>query len=460
MAGLVVVSAYTQEEKCQGLETNESMHTFLLPPPPPPRRNHPDVLTHAHLAEQSKEAVFGVKGTSPVHDILEIPDMVLLDYMHQVLEGEYTRRFSKWLSGTCPSEFTLDNNITKEDLSRQLQSTSVTHDFNRKLRPIEEFKKWKASEKQTLFLHVGLPVMKGHFPPELFYHHCLLVTGVRLLCEDSITEAQILIADAMLSSYTRLLPTLFDITEATYNSHSLTHLADQVRSHGPLILHSGFVFESMLAHLKRLFHGTRGIPDQIIKKLAVAQHATGHVLKNVQGNDPVEEFAEQLLKPAASKREITLSVGMKFITPLQQQIPDIPHPVEGFPTDTDGLRVAQRMRKGGQVFHSSYYARKKNSVSYLVQFEEGGETCFGKVEYYVKDGNDGFAVVNLLTNLHFNVSQRGLPEPKDPVLKEFLGSWLPWVPLYSCTEVCSIQVYQMLSNCQPNCVCRKWRCQC
>lgn len=69
----------------------------------PSRRNHNDFLLHALLAEQSGEAVYGVKGTSPVHDILDMPEMILLDYMHQVLEGEYTRRLSKWFNGSCPS---------------------------------------------------------------------------------------------------------------------------------------------------------------------------------------------------------------------------------------------------------------------------------------------------------------------------------------------------------------------
>ncbi|CAB4038528.1 Hypothetical predicted protein [Paramuricea clavata] len=85
----------------------------------PPRRNHNEILLHANLAQQSGEAIYGVKGTSPVHDILQIPEMLLLDYMHQVLEGEYTRMLAKWLSGSCPSGVTsLSNGETKKRLAR------------------------------------------------------------------------------------------------------------------------------------------------------------------------------------------------------------------------------------------------------------------------------------------------------------------------------------------------------
>ena len=175
--------------------------------------------------------------------------------MHQVLEVEYTRRLLKWFTGSYPSGV---DEVTKPAPSGKLTSTFLPHDFKRKLRQVEEFNKWKANEKQPMFLRIGLPLLKQLLPPELFYYHCLLVTGIRLLCEDTISENDINAAKAMLLNYSRLLSSLFDVSEARYNSHYLTHLPLQVRNHGLLILHSIFVFESMLAHLKRLFHGTRG----------------------------------------------------------------------------------------------------------------------------------------------------------------------------------------------------------
>ena len=153
----------------------------------------------------------------------------------------------------------------------------TAHDFKRKLRPVEEFHKCKATEKQVLFFHAGLPILKPYLPAEHFYHHSLLVSAIRMLCKDEIRDHDIDIADAMLATYTRLLPTLFSETECTYNSHALTHLPEQVRAHGPLIPHSTFVFEAMLAYLKRLFHGSRGILDQICRKLETTQHASQEV---------------------------------------------------------------------------------------------------------------------------------------------------------------------------------------
>lgn len=50
----------------------------------------------------------------------------------------------------------------------------------------------------------------------------------------------------------------------TYNCHSLLHLADDVKQHGPLWTHSCFPFEVYNGDLKDLFHGTQNIPGQVI----------------------------------------------------------------------------------------------------------------------------------------------------------------------------------------------------
>lgn len=253
--------------------------------------------------------------------------------------------------------------MSKEEqanVSHQLQTIKLPHDFKRKFRPVEEFSKWKASEKGALFHHAGLPILKPLLPPEHFYHHCLLQTGIRILCEDKVTDHGIDIADAMLSSYIRLIRNLFDEKECTYNSHSLTHLPEQVRSHGPLILHSTFVFESMLAHLKRLSHGSRGISDQICKKLGVIQHANQNIRKDVQGNDAAMEFADNLMQHGSkSSNAIQLDNGVKFVPPFKRNIPHVAFPIENFFVDRNELITCQRMKKDGQVYHSLNYVRKK-----------------------------------------------------------------------------------------------------
>lgn len=111
------------------------------------------------LAAEIKEPVFGIMGPYPIHSILKIPDMLLLDYMNQVLEGEYTRRQSKWLGGSCPSEIAFSK-TDQGNISHKPHSVMLPHDFKKKFRPFEEFRRWKAGEKELVFLPVGLPALK------------------------------------------------------------------------------------------------------------------------------------------------------------------------------------------------------------------------------------------------------------------------------------------------------------
>ena len=88
-----------------------------------------------------------------MHSILQIPEM-LFDYMHQVPEGKFTRRMTKWLVGSCSSGVNLKPHV--QNLSERLQTISLPHDFKQKFRSLDEFKRWKGSEKLNFFLHASL----------------------------------------------------------------------------------------------------------------------------------------------------------------------------------------------------------------------------------------------------------------------------------------------------------------
>ncbi len=50
---------------------------------------------------------------------------------------------------------------------------------------------------------------------------------------------------------------------ANMNLHLLRHIPDCVRDWGPLWVYSCFIFESLNGHLKKFFHGTRSMNNQV-----------------------------------------------------------------------------------------------------------------------------------------------------------------------------------------------------
>ena len=65
------------------------------------------------------------------------------------------------------------------------------------------------------------------------------------------------------------------------------------------------------------------------------------------------------------------------------------------------------------------YVRRQSAVSFLVKIKEEDEEYFGKVIFFVRQRNAGFAVVLVYRNLKNNICEYGLPEANDPVVKEF-----------------------------------------
>ena len=92
--------------------------------------------------------------------------------MHLVLASEF---LNIWLDNQSDNAFLANY---KEGIDEATLNVKFPHDFNRKLRPVSELKRWKDRELQNLFLHAGLPIMKLFLANDLFCHFAVLVTAI------------------------------------------------------------------------------------------------------------------------------------------------------------------------------------------------------------------------------------------------------------------------------------------
>lgn len=382
----------------------------------PPRRTHKQTLLHARTAERTGKSVFGIKGVSPLLRVLEVPSQVLLDYMHLVLAGEFLRRMNIWLNHQSDQGFLSE---CKDQVDEAMMNIKFPHDFNRKLRPLSELKRWKDRELQNLFLHASLPVLKPFFPDDYFCHIALLVTAIRLLTNDVITDGDIAIAKLLIRSYQRLMSSLYGETEQTYTCHALGHLPDQVQEHGPLILHSSFVFEAMISHLKRQFHGTRGIVAQIVKNLLLAQNSGFIIAKETKEPPEVRSFIDEHIMPKENKSVHKIGEKSYLFLPLKNSPKLSNSVVRCLDLEEQQVHQASRLFQDGQVFHSLAYKRKGKSCSYIIQFQEDGKDEFGIVQYFLLARNNGFAVIQKFEKKG-SICSSELEEQDDPMVKSFI----------------------------------------
>ena len=221
-----------------------------------------------------------------------------------------------------------------------------------------------------------MPLLKTLLPSEFFYHLSIFVTAICLFIDDQISSEDIELARILLVHYGRLVEPLYEKSEQTYTVHALQHLPEQVKNFGPLILHSGFVFEAMISHLKRLFHGTQCILDQIVKNVIIAQN-TNMFIENSTSSGQNEElcnFARNLAEHNKSSTSqqydgISLIGEVKIGPNLQASVLEALQRRFGSDLIVSSIMEAYRMKKDHQVYHSLAYKRKGKSCSYLVQYQ-------------------------------------------------------------------------------------------
>ena len=133
--------------------------------------------------------------------------------------------------------------------------------------------------EKNLFLHASLPIVKPYFPDDYFCHFALLVTMIRLLTNDVISDSEIEIATLFIWTYQQLIPSLYGKTEQTSTCHVLGHLADQV-TRPPY-----FTFELCVWGYDNSF-------QTIVRNLLLAQNSGSFMKKETEAPEEIKSFIE------------------------------------------------------------------------------------------------------------------------------------------------------------------------
>ncbi|XP_077548137.1 uncharacterized protein LOC144160923 [Haemaphysalis longicornis] len=207
--------------------------------------------TDASFAAQCQEEHH--TGTSPfcrlgIGMVTQFP----IDYMHLVLLG-VVRKFTKyWAHGPfsvrCSAEHLKAINA-RIALVRQCTPC----DFSRKLRGLSDRERWKATEARQFLLYVCPVVLKGILKEAPYQHFMTLHVAIRILCSKDCSPELVNYAEELLTYFVAHAGanTLYGNTVYVYNVHGLIHLAQEVRTFGPLDSFSCFPFENYLGCLKR-----------------------------------------------------------------------------------------------------------------------------------------------------------------------------------------------------------------
>ena len=125
-------------------------------------------------------------------------------------------------------------------------------EFARKPRAIADVSQWKATKLIQFLLYTGPLVLCGKIADELYKNFLLLSVGICILTDPYQCMTMCKFAQKLLTAFVNHYSQLFGSNFVVYNIHGLVHLANDVKTFGPLDKFSSFPYDDYLNRLKHL----------------------------------------------------------------------------------------------------------------------------------------------------------------------------------------------------------------
>lgn len=275
-----------------------------------PSRTHEETMQHARNAEALGTRQQGIKGVSILSEIpgFDIVNCVDLDIFHALVNC--AKRFTNlWLSSKYSGRpFNVNGRFAEID--RRLLSITPNDNVSRNPRSLSGRSDYRGHEWFTWVVFYSIPVLTNILPNNYLSHWALLVHGIVLLMQNSVSKADVVYAGRYLRQFNSEIDRLYGAEHVTFSTHLLTHLEKSTHNFSQPWTHSAFVFESFLGELKSCVHGSCGILHQIAKhmQLRIALRNMKNDLDYAM-NDEEREFLESVTSSSKLLADPTVVVG-------------------------------------------------------------------------------------------------------------------------------------------------------
>ena len=354
----------------------------------PPRkcklRTHSSIESLAHRATTCGRAIKGIKGISPLRDCLDLVDSIPIDYMHAVLEGVLGRLMSLWFDSKNHRKPYYQGQFLNE-IDSTLLLQLPPDEFSRAPRPIRShLKYWKATELRQWLLFYSLPILLGKLPAIHWQHYSLLVTAMHILLKDKISITEIDAAEVLIKDFCEIYLKLYGEVNCTYNVHLLMHIVRYVKLWGPLWTHSSFCFENKNGLLKKYFHGTNCIFQQMLFNInsTLTVQSLIYEIKINDGDTVAEYFNEDnsCTSNMTSLGPHVYAVGKVTAINLTEQQQHLIH-------YSNTNLTFSRLYKEGTIYHSTSYMNygngKRNNSFCMYRQQDTNTFNFGQITMFI-----------------------------------------------------------------------------
>lgn len=209
------------------------------------------------------------KGPTPFSELenFDLVDDFPLDYMHLVCLGVVKKLIKSWVQPPRRPYSLAGAQQTR--INERLFSIrpSITRDFARRPRKINEVDRWKATEFRQFLLYTGQIVLKNILPEDYYKHFLTLSVAISILVSPELTQAHSHYAETLLVHFNEEGAHLYGNEFLIYNVHCLVHLPAAARRYLSLENCSAWKFETYLYQLKKKIHSSDSPLAQLVKRI-------------------------------------------------------------------------------------------------------------------------------------------------------------------------------------------------
>ncbi|XP_072747535.1 uncharacterized protein [Anoplolepis gracilipes] len=203
---------------------------------------------------------------------IDIVNNFPLDYMHLICLGVVKKIILNiWLFG--PAAHKLSKTQIEEISNYLIQIKScIPSDFARKIRSLNECKRWKATEFRFFLLYCGPIILKNILPFDKYLHFLSLHAAVRILINLESCAKYLDYTQSLLQYFIKQFIVIYGEEYISHNVHGLIHIVDDSRIFGNLDCYSAFPFENYLQYLKKCVRKPDAPLVQIINRIQESQN--------------------------------------------------------------------------------------------------------------------------------------------------------------------------------------------
>ena len=306
----------------------------------------------------------GVRGISVASNLTQCDrsTMVYPEYMHLIL-GIVKQFFVLWFE--VDGEWSLKE--YRAEIDTFLESLRVPDFLTRTPRSTKSFVKWKANELRSFLLYFSLIILSQFMHEKYLQHWMLLVNGIYLLLQDTVSENDVTRAEVFFKMFLRDFSTLYRAKDFTYNLHQLLHLAITVRRWGPLGCNSAFPLENLNGIIAGLIHGKRYQGKELsntIRLIQSVQALKARTVEEGQQRITVVEFCNVVK-------------NFKFSSEQQALISNL---------NVNGPFTAYyRVKIGSQKYTTLTYKRQVKRNNFTVCYTDSGSNKYGEIVCLFED---------------------------------------------------------------------------